>query len=142
MVREHPDPYLVLGVSPTATQAEITHAYRTRLRAHHPDTRHHRRRKPPTNTSGNCWPPTPCCATPPAAPTTTAPPPTPPHHHPTAHTGPTPADRPPIRRVQIPITYRNHQHRCSRRRSATIAGRPGAPAPIAAPRRRRSPHCA
>ena len=40
MVREDPDPYLVLGVSPTATQAEITHAYRTRLRAHHPDTRH------------------------------------------------------------------------------------------------------
>jgi curved DNA-binding protein CbpA len=40
MVREHPDPYLVLGVSPTATQAEITHAYRTRLRTHHPDTRH------------------------------------------------------------------------------------------------------
>src|SRR6201996_9601051 len=27
MVRESPDPYLVLGVSPTATQAEITHAY-------------------------------------------------------------------------------------------------------------------
>ena len=40
MARENPDPYLVLGVSPTATQAEITHAYRTRLRAHHPDTRH------------------------------------------------------------------------------------------------------
>jgi curved DNA-binding protein CbpA len=40
MVRDNPDPYLVLGVSPTATQAEITHAYRTRLRAHHPDTRH------------------------------------------------------------------------------------------------------
>ena len=40
MVRQNPDPYLVLGVSPTATQAEITHAYRTRLRAHHPDTRH------------------------------------------------------------------------------------------------------
>ena len=39
MVRVNPDPYLVLGVSPTATQAEITHAYRTRLRAHHPDTR-------------------------------------------------------------------------------------------------------
>ena len=39
MVRENPDPYLVLGVSPTATQAEIAHAYRTRLRAHHPDTR-------------------------------------------------------------------------------------------------------
>jgi hypothetical protein len=39
MVGENPDPYLVLGVSPAATQAEITHAYRTRLRAHHPDTR-------------------------------------------------------------------------------------------------------
>jgi len=39
MARGRPDPYLVLGVSPTATQAEITHAYRTRLRAHHPDTR-------------------------------------------------------------------------------------------------------
>ena len=39
MVREHLDPYLVLGVLPTASQAEITHAYRTRLRAHHPDTR-------------------------------------------------------------------------------------------------------
>src|SRR4029453_14757940 len=40
MVRVNPDPYLVLGVSPTATQAEITHAYPDRLRAHHPDTRH------------------------------------------------------------------------------------------------------
>lgn len=39
MVRENPDPYLVLGVPPAATQAEITRAYRTRLRAHHPDTR-------------------------------------------------------------------------------------------------------
>jgi curved DNA-binding protein CbpA len=39
MPRENLDPYLVLGVSPTASQAEITHAYRTRLRAHHPDTR-------------------------------------------------------------------------------------------------------
>jgi len=34
------DPYTVLGVSPTATQAEITHAYRRHLRDHHPDTRH------------------------------------------------------------------------------------------------------
>lgn len=33
------DPYDVLGVSPTATQAEITHAYRRQLRSHHPDTR-------------------------------------------------------------------------------------------------------
>lgn len=34
------DPYATLGVSPTATQAEIGHAYRCQLRAHHPDTRH------------------------------------------------------------------------------------------------------
>jgi DnaJ-class molecular chaperone len=33
------NPYLVLGVSPTATQAEITHAYRRQLRDHHPDMR-------------------------------------------------------------------------------------------------------
>lgn len=33
------DPYQVLGVSPTATQAEITHAYRRQLRAYHPDLR-------------------------------------------------------------------------------------------------------
>jgi curved DNA-binding protein CbpA len=33
------DPYSVLGVSPTATHAEITHAYRRRLREHHPDLR-------------------------------------------------------------------------------------------------------
>lgn len=33
------DPYAVLGVSPSATPAEITHAYRQRLRAQHPDTR-------------------------------------------------------------------------------------------------------
>lgn len=31
------DPYAVLAVSPTATQADITHAYRRQLRAHHPD---------------------------------------------------------------------------------------------------------
>jgi curved DNA-binding protein CbpA len=40
MVRQNPDPYLVLGVSPTATQTEIAHAYRAGLRTHHPDTRH------------------------------------------------------------------------------------------------------
>jgi curved DNA-binding protein CbpA len=33
------DPYAVLGVSPTATQAEITHAYRHQLRTLHPDSR-------------------------------------------------------------------------------------------------------
>jgi curved DNA-binding protein CbpA len=51
MVRVNPDPYLVLGVAPTATQAEITHAYRTHLRAHHPEHARHDRRTPPTNTS-------------------------------------------------------------------------------------------
>lgn len=33
------DPYRVLGVSSSAGQSQITHAYRSRLRAHHPDTR-------------------------------------------------------------------------------------------------------
>ncbi|KAA8963418.1 J domain-containing protein [Mycobacterium sp.] len=33
------DPYTVLGVSRTATQAEITHAYRRQLRDYHPDRR-------------------------------------------------------------------------------------------------------
>jgi DnaJ-class molecular chaperone len=36
---EHQNPYTVLGVTPTATQAEITRAYRAQLRALHPDTR-------------------------------------------------------------------------------------------------------
>lgn len=40
MVPAQLDPYRVLGVSPAATQDEITHAYRIQLRAHHPDTRH------------------------------------------------------------------------------------------------------
>lgn len=35
---DNPDPYTVLGVTPTATQAEITHAYRAMVRAHHPDS--------------------------------------------------------------------------------------------------------
>lgn len=38
-VRGDPDPYLILGVPSAASQAEITHAYRARLRDHHPDTR-------------------------------------------------------------------------------------------------------
>ena len=33
------DPYAVLGVSSSATPAEIAHAYRQKLRAQHPDTR-------------------------------------------------------------------------------------------------------
>ena len=106
MVRQNPDPYLVLGVSPTATQAEITHAYRARLRAHHPDTRH----TPPSQTSDDNLRHVLAAyallrdpvrradydrATTHAA---TAPP-----HRP--H-GPTPVDRPPTGRVEIPITYR------------------------------------
>lgn len=38
-MRDSLDPYRVLDVSPTATQAEIAHAYRAQLRDHHPDTR-------------------------------------------------------------------------------------------------------
>ena len=107
MVRENPDPYLVLGVSPTATPAEITHAYRARLRAHHPDTRHtpslqtadeHLRQllaayallRDPTRRADYDR--------------ATAPTATPPPHSP--H-GPTLVDRPPAGRVQIPITYRS-----------------------------------
>ena len=107
MVREDPDPYLVLGVSPTATQAEITHAYRTRLRAHHPDTRH----KPPSQTADDdlrqvlaAY----ALLRDPArragydrATTLAAAPQTHRQH------GPTPVDRPPIGRVEIPITYRS-----------------------------------
>ncbi|MCG5432387.1 J domain-containing protein [Mycobacterium sp. MYCO198283] len=33
------DPYAVLGVSRTASAAEITRAYRRKLRDYHPDTR-------------------------------------------------------------------------------------------------------
>jgi curved DNA-binding protein CbpA len=106
MVRDNTDPYLVLGVSPTATQAEITHAYRTRLRAHHPDTRHtspsqtadeHLRQvlaayallRDPARRADYDH------ATAPAA----TPPPPNPH-------GPTPAERPVADPVQITITYR------------------------------------
>ncbi len=32
------NPYAVLGVTPDATSAEVTRAYRRLLRAHHPDT--------------------------------------------------------------------------------------------------------
>jgi curved DNA-binding protein CbpA len=38
-MNEHSDPYAVLGVAPTATPAEITHAFRAKLRSLHPDTR-------------------------------------------------------------------------------------------------------
>lgn len=107
MVRKPPDPYLVLGVSPTATQAEITHAYRTRLRAHHPDTR----QTPPSQTADDDLRQVLAAyhllrdsgrradydrATAHAA--------TPPPHR---SQGPTPVDRPHAGRVQIPITYRS-----------------------------------
>ena len=36
---ERENPYTLLSVTPTATQAEITRAYRAQLRALHPDTR-------------------------------------------------------------------------------------------------------
>src|SRR5712671_6401482 len=107
LVPENPAPYLVLGVSPTATPAEITHAYRARLRAHHPDTRHtpsphtadeHLRQllaayallRDPTRRADYDR--------------ATAPTATPPPHSP--H-GPTLVDRPPAGRVQIPVTYRH-----------------------------------
>jgi curved DNA-binding protein CbpA len=105
MVGENPDPYLVLGVRPTATQAEITHAYRKGLRAHHPDTRN-----PPASQTADddlrqvlaayalLRDPSRRAdydrATAHAA--------TSPRHSPQA---PTPAGRPLAGRVQIPITY-------------------------------------
>lgn len=36
---KRPDLYAILGVAPSATQAEISQAYRALLRRHHPDTR-------------------------------------------------------------------------------------------------------
>ena len=107
MVREHPDPYLVLGVLPTATQAEITHAYRDRLRAHHPDTRH----TPPSQTADDNLRQVlaayallrdPARRADYDRATTLAA--TPQTH---SQTGPTPVDRPPAGRVQVPITYRS-----------------------------------
>ena len=107
MAGQNPDPYLVLGVSPTATQGEITHAYRTRLRAHHPDTR----QTPASQTADEhlrqllaayalLRDPTRRADYDRATAHTAKPPP----HSPT---GPTPADRPRTRAIQIPITYRN-----------------------------------
>ena len=39
MTTPRPDLYAILGVPPTATQAQISRAYRALLRRHHPDTR-------------------------------------------------------------------------------------------------------
>lgn len=41
-VTEDIDPYAVLGLTSVATPAEITHAFRVKLRDLHPDTRHRR----------------------------------------------------------------------------------------------------
>jgi GR25 family glycosyltransferase involved in LPS biosynthesis len=38
VMNDNRDPYAVLGVTPTATPAEIAHAFRAKLRALHPDT--------------------------------------------------------------------------------------------------------
>src|ERR1700741_4272971 len=100
MVRVHPDPYLVLGVAPTATQAAITHPHRppyTRpARAPPPPHNHLRRVRPAyallrdparradydraTADAANTRPRTPAV--------------------------PIPAERPSAGRVQIPITHR------------------------------------
>jgi curved DNA-binding protein CbpA len=37
MPADDPDPYAVLGVTPDASPAQIAHAYRRLIRAHHPD---------------------------------------------------------------------------------------------------------
>lgn len=107
MVRVNPHPYLVLGVSPTATQAEITHAYRTRLRAHHPDTR----QTPSSQTADEHLRQLLAAYALLRDPTrradydrATAHTATPPRNSPT---GPTRADRPLAGAIQIPITYRN-----------------------------------
>ena len=105
-MRVNPDPYRVLGVSPKATQAEITHAYRTRLRAHHPDTR----QTPSSHTADEhlrqvlaayalLRNPTRRADYDRATAPTPKPPPKPPR--------PTPADRPGTGAIRIPIKYRN-----------------------------------
>src|SRR5689334_5084051 len=38
MTTPQPDPYAILELPPTATQAQIRRAYRVLLRRHHPDT--------------------------------------------------------------------------------------------------------
>lgn len=47
------DPYRVLGVPPMATNAQINHAYRTLLRALHPDTRTGPNEFPPSVTAAD-----------------------------------------------------------------------------------------
>lgn len=42
------DLYAILGVSPSATSEQITHAFRLLVRQHHPDTRSSGQASPPT----------------------------------------------------------------------------------------------
>jgi curved DNA-binding protein CbpA len=102
MVRDRLDPYLVLGVSPTATQAEITHAYRTRLRAHHRDTRP----RPPSRTADDDLRQVLA-----AYALLRDPYRRPDYDRASAHAATPPPHKPqrptPVGRVQIPITYRN-----------------------------------
>lgn len=108
MVRDNPDPNLVLGVPPAATQAEITHAYRPGCAPITPTHVRHYRRKPPTNGYGSCWPPMPCCVTPARqadydrATADAA------NTRPRIPAVPTPADGPSSGRAQIPITHRHN----------------------------------
>jgi len=128
MVCEHADPYLVLGVSPTATQAEITHAYRTRRPSpwHPPHAAlANRRERPPAHPGGlrpAPWPRPPRRLRPrnPSRRDARAPPPT------TVGTGWPSRCRPRSDPHHLP----NHQSRCSPGLIAAIASRPSAPAPV------------
>src|ERR1700756_1122421 len=114
MVRVNPDPYLVLGVAPTATQAEITHAYRTHLRAHHPDTRPAQSAHTADDHLRQVLAAYALLRDPARRP--------PPHPTPPPPRGPNPHPNPPP----------PPQHRHNPRRTATAAGRPGPPPPLAA----------
>jgi len=48
------DHYLVLGVDPSASARQITHAYRTLIRRHHPDTRTPARHPTQPNLNQDC----------------------------------------------------------------------------------------
>ena len=66
------DPYFVLGVSPTATPADITHAYRLSYATSTPTSAPGNRIRKPTSACGKFWKPMPCYVTRTVAPPTTA----------------------------------------------------------------------
>jgi hypothetical protein len=74
-MNEHPDPYAVLGVTPTATRRRSPTPFAPSCE---PFTPTHAQRPLATARYDKCWPPMGCCVTPTAAPITTAPPPSPP----------------------------------------------------------------